>query len=116
MAFDIEIVRQVEGDTGKWWSLVGTPAGWDQWFTTNAVFTKGTYQTDDGDYGTFTEIIPYSSIEFTWENPKHQATSNVRFAVDVGVVRITHTDLAIESLAKELEAAWNRVADKLATL
>lgn len=80
------------------------------------MFTKGTYETDDGDYGTFTEIIPYSSIEFTWENPKHQPASKVRFAVDEGVVRISHFDLATESLAKELEFAWNRVADKLATL
>jgi uncharacterized protein YndB with AHSA1/START domain len=116
MAFDIEIVRHVEGDTGKWWNLIGTPAGWDRWFTTNAVFSKGTYQTDDGDYGTLTDIIPYSSIEFTWENPKHQPTSIVRFAFDGGIVRINHSDIATESLAKELEAAWNKVADKLASL
>ncbi|MEO7453298.1 MAG: hypothetical protein ABIV13_00870 [Fimbriimonadales bacterium] len=116
MAYQIEIEREVEGNSDKWWSLIGTPTGWDKWFTTNAVFTKGTYQTDDGDYGTLTDIIPYSCLEFTWENPKHQPTSNVRFSIDEGIVSITHSDIATESLAKELEAAWNKVADKLASL
>ena len=114
MALQIELERIVDNDEDKWWRLISTPQGWDEWFTTNAKFTQGTYETDDGDHGTFSEIIPYSSITFTWENPKHATGSSVRFSVEPNLVRITHFDIPTESLSKELEAAWNRVADKLA--
>jgi uncharacterized protein YndB with AHSA1/START domain len=116
MAFGIEIVRFVDDDVNKWWAIVSTPAGWDLWFSKETVFTQGTYETADGDHGTFTEIMPFNSITFTWENSKHPAGSSVRFAVDDGVVRIAHFDIPTESMKEELERAWNRVADKLAAL
>jgi hypothetical protein len=116
MAFEIEVERTVEPDEDKWWWIMSMPQGWDLWFTENAVFTQGTYETDNGDFGKFTEIVPYSSMTFTWENPKHPAGSSVRFSVGEDSVRIAHFDIPTEELAKELEAAWNRVADKLAAL
>jgi uncharacterized protein YndB with AHSA1/START domain len=120
--FTVEVSRHIAAPPQRVYDAWLTPADWDGWFTHASQIDArvgGRYLNGDGDTGEYLELMPASTIIFTWDNPTSCPGSVVEVtltpAADGTDLLLRHTGLPQPETGRgEMVDGWGWALDNLA--